>query len=234
MERVRDASDLVSVKAPSVDDAVPVRDDTSPHFEVHLSANALRPKRLAVFADRVVWGRREVAFDEVDAFAYEVFRHRTALAPAHTGYMIALWVGADRVVIELVSSNFSRRETKHSTELLFESLVSLLHDRVGDRLNRDAIERLDAGDEVRFGALSCDHNGVRYGGLVRTRVLDWDEVAGAEFVNGEVVVHRVHGDGTRSWAAVPMAEPNAVLLVDLLLLAQARFAKRVDAVDRAA
>lgn len=212
--------------APAVAEAPAVGADgvaTGPLFNVAVASNSLRPKSLSVWEDHIEWNGTPVFFDDVDHFAYEVFRHRTAVLPAHTGYLIVLWVAGHAHTIELVSSSFSRRSTKFDTEMMFEALVSMLHARVGERLMNVAMERLRSGETVAVGNLKMRWSGITYTRHMRERTLSWDDLAGAEFAAGDVILHRYHKDATKPVVHISMAEPNAVLLPDLVHLAAARF-----------
>jgi hypothetical protein len=204
---------------PSVD--VSNREESTSIFEVAMAANSLWPKSLSVRADRIEWGDDVIRFDEIEHFAYEIYRHRTAIVPAHTGYVMALWTATGEHSIELVSSLFSRRSTKADTEMMFQALVALVHARAGERLIRERIARLRSRETVRIGKLRLRWSGLVYTRHLREHTLCWDEVAGAEFVAGNVVLHRIHKDETRPFFRVPMAVPDAVLLPDLVHLAAA-------------
>lgn len=221
-----------------VPDEVHIEDESllevaDPHgellFEVELSTNGIRPKWLRVWENSLSWGSLEVPFDKVQNFSYEVFKHRTALVPAHTGYVITLWTEGRAHIIEIVASNFSQRSTKASIELLFESLVSLLHDRVGARLIEGILGRLRGGETIAFRGVSLHRSGVTCRKGPTSRTYDWDEIAGAEFSAGNVVIHRVfRQDSTRPCGKVAMGEAGAVLLVDLLQDGVDAFSRRAQ------
>lgn len=192
-------------------------------FEVTVPSNRLHSMRLVAYRDRLAWGDHSVRYDDVVSFAYVISRNRTALAPVHTGYAVILTTPDDELVIEIVASAFSRKTTKHSTELLFESIASLLHEKIGVRLLHHTLDYLCAGQTVRYGNLNLRWSGLEGRKGMRTRTVAWDDIAGAEFVGGKVVVHRYDKDGTKPVFSIPMHEPNAVLLPDLLGMAAARF-----------
>lgn len=222
-----DATDEVHIANEALLDVV------DPHgellFEVELSTNGIRPKWLRVWENALSWGSLEVPFDKVQNFSYEVFKHRTALVPAHTGYVITLWTEGRAHIIEIVASNFSQRSTKASIELLFESLVSLLHDRVGARLIEGIVDRLRGGETIAFRGVSLHRSGVTCKRGPASRTYDWDEIAGAEFSAGNVVIHRVfRQDSTRPCGKVAMGEAGAVLLVDLLHEGVDAFSRRAQ------
>ena len=216
-----DSAGIAAIGQPaaSVDEATSI-------FEVAVAANSLWPKNLSVHADRIEWGEDVIRFDEVQHFAYEIYRHRTAIVPAHTGYVLALWTADREHSIELVSSAFSRRSTKADTEMMFQALVAIVHARVGERLNREFVQRLRNRETVTIGKLKLRWSGLVYKRRFREHTLSWDEVAGAEFVAGNVVLHRVHKDETRPFFKIPMAAPDAVLMPDLVHLAAAALNNR--------
>ena len=195
-------------------------------FEVEVS-NGVRTRLLQCFERSLTYGVEEWRYDEIDTLGYQLYRYRLGLTPLSEVYEFNLGTGAGPQRLRLAASAFSRRSTKADTDLLFQAMVSLLHDRVGRPRNLAYLSELRSGARVRFGSVQLHRSGVRCGRGLRAREVAWDDVAGAEFVHGMVVLHRRTRTGaTRRCGSVSMAVPNAVLLADLLPLAADRVGRR--------
>ncbi|MEZ5382684.1 MAG: hypothetical protein R2754_12950 [Microthrixaceae bacterium] len=194
-------------------------------FEVEVS-NGIRTRLLQCFERSLTYGADEWRYDEIDSLSYQLYRYRLGLSPLSEVYEFNLGTRAGPQRLRLAASAFSRRSTKADTDLLFQAMVSLLHDRVGRPRNLRYLSELRSGATVRFGSVQLHRSGVRCGRGLRAREVAWDDLAGAEFVHGMVVVHRrTRAGATKRCGAVSMAEPNAVLLADLLPLAAGRFGR---------
>lgn len=186
------------------------------------------------FERSVAYGSSEWRYDEIEAISYRLFRYRVGLNPLSAVYEFTLRTresGSER--LRLTAGLLSSSSVKADTNLLFQAMVSLLHDRVGRPRNLRYLSQMRAGEVVRFGSVQLHRSGLRLGRGPWARELPWDEVAGAEFVRGTVVVHRALDDGrTKRCGSVAMTVDNAVLLSDLLPLAAEGFGRRANRARR--
>ena len=202
-------------------------------FEVDVSSG-LRTRPLQCFENSLAFGAEEWTYEEIESICYQLYRFRMGLNPLSEVYEFTLRTRAGRTErVRLVAAFLSSRSVKGDTDLLFQAMVSLLHDRVGRSRNLRYLSQLRAGETVRFGSIRLHRSGVRVRRGLFVRELAWDDVAGAEFVHGMVVVHRTLRDGgTKRCGSVSMSVDNAVLLSDLLPLAVERFGRRANRARR--
>ena len=202
-------------------------------FEVDVSSG-LRTRPLQCFENSLAFGAEEWTYEEIESICYQLYRFRMGLNPLSEVYEFTLRTRAGRTErVRLVAAFLSSRSVKGDTDLLFQAMVSLLHDRVGRSRNLRYLSQLRAGETVRFGSIRLHRSGVRVRRGPFVRELAWDDVAGAEFVHGMVVVHRTLRDGgTKRCGSVSMSVDNAVLLSDLLPLAVERFGRRANRARR--
>lgn len=202
-------------------------------FEVEVSSG-LRARPLQCFERSIAYGSDEWRYDEIESIGYQLYRFRLGLNPLSEVYEFTLRTRTGRIErVRLVAGFLSSRAVKGNTDLLFQAMVSLLHDRVGRSRNLRYLSQLRAGEVVRFGSIRLHRSGVRVGRGPFTRELAWDDIAGAEFVHGAVVVHRSLSDGgTKKCGSVSMSVDNAVLLADLLPLGVERFGRRANRARR--
>jgi hypothetical protein len=127
-----------------------------------------------------------------------------------------------KVKIPCLNAAVQSKASKQTTQSIFESIVHALGLYVEPRLCDEAIAQIRAQQPYSVKSVTVRSDGFAIGRALREeKVYAWSDLAGTAFREGSVHIF-VHG-AKKAVGTVPMQEPNAVLLPDILArLAQGR------------
>jgi hypothetical protein len=167
--------------------------------------------QLRLEADSISWGGSTVRFDEIQAVSYASRERVFNLVQRGLERRIQLVTDTTTLAIELATGAFgARHESAHSDA--YRAIVDTLHVRVEPRLCVELSRAIAIGRPIFIGALRLDQSGLHRGG----ESLGWERLPDAMFDGDQVVVNAgVCRSGDIDFA-IPMREPNAVLLPELV------------------
>jgi hypothetical protein len=192
------------------------------HIDTDMKINAFKSKHLVVTPELLIFDKREIRFAEVTSVAYWMVNVKVNGVPTASQRFVELGDRQGKVKIPCLNASVQSKASKQTTQAIFESIVHALGLYVEPRLCDEAIAQIRAQQPYAIKSVTVRSDGFALGRALREeKVYAWSDLAGTAFQEGSVRIF-VHG-AKKAVGAVPMQEPNAVLLPDILgRLAQGR------------
>jgi hypothetical protein len=209
---------------PTLATAVPANeprplDGGNPLLDLKIKHSRGWKRQLRLDTETLIWGDEQIPLRAVEAVAYTVTRVSTNGIPTTTNYKFTVWVGSRQTRVYFSVGSLGRRERKDCYAGVFHALAGTSARVIEPRLRRQVADRVASGETVDVAGVRISRHGftptARFKG---TNLITWDRFAGATFKAGSVAVSVLAGDGKsgKRQLNVPMGEPNAVLLPELL------------------
>jgi hypothetical protein len=159
-----------------------------------------------------------IAWHEIDRVIYSAVDRYINGAYMGTNFTVAVR-GATKKEIRFLLDSGTKGALKHKVDherrnrnkVEFENAITLLEERVGNRLVSEAVAAVRAGGMTEFGGLRLDPEGVHKPGLFR-KSARWDEIVGTDVKHVFLRVLVRKGERTKKAMDVHRYGWNAVLL----------------------